>query len=129
MEAWRRVRVTFMLSSFFQFCRVLGSPSLLHMIVLVEVWRAWRRQARQRRGPSGKVSLSEKNMLVLLTVEAGTVKASSRFLPSRRVLGRAIKACAFKAGVVEVDSGSCSQGGCGFLKQVKAHQPRSWRRF
>jgi hypothetical protein len=58
-------------------------------------------------------------MLVLLTIETGAVKASPRFLPSRRVFGRAINAYAVKASVVEVDSGSCRQGGCGFLKQVK----------
>jgi len=48
-------------------------------------------------GSSGKVSLSEKVVLVLLAVEAGAVKEGSGFLPSRRVLGRAIKACAIKA--------------------------------
>ena len=43
-------------------------------------------------GSSGKVSLSETVVLVLLTVEAGAVKKGSGFLPSRRrVLGRAIK--------------------------------------
>lgn len=65
-------------------------------------------------GSLGKVSLSEKIVLVLLAVEAGAVREGSGFLTSRRVLG-----CAIKAGVVEVDSGSCCQGGCRFLKQVK----------
>jgi len=37
-------------------------------------------------GLSGKVSLSGKVVLVLLAVEAGTVKKCSGFLPSRRVL-------------------------------------------
>ena len=46
---------------------------------------------------SGKVSLSEKVVLVLLAVEAGAVKQGSGFLPSRRVLSRAIKAGAVKA--------------------------------
>jgi len=36
-------------------------------------------------GSSGKVSLSEKIVLVLLVVEAGAVKEGSRFLLSRRV--------------------------------------------
>ena len=44
-------------------------------------------------GSSGKVSLSEKAVLVLL-VEAGAVKEGSGFLPSRWVLDRAIKAAA-----------------------------------
>ena len=82
-----------------------------------------------------KVSLSEKVVLVLLAVEVGAVNEGYRFLPSRRVLGGAItacaiKACAIKAGqgglgifaikadVVEVDSRSCRQGGFGFLKHV-----------
>jgi len=89
--------------------------------------------------------LSEKVMLVLLAVEAGAVKEGSRFLPSRRVPSKACaiqgvyhQACAIKgvchqscdhprrvrdlaikAGVVEVDFGSCSQVGCWFLKQIK----------
>ena len=46
---------------------------------------------------SGKVSLLEKAVLVLLTVETGAVKAS----------------------IIEVDSRLCRQGGYGFLKQVK----------
>jgi hypothetical protein len=67
-------------------------------------------------GSSGKVSLSQKVVQVFSPL---------RQLPSRRlVLGCAItayviKACAIKAGVVEVDSRSCCQVGCGFLKQVK----------
>jgi hypothetical protein len=65
-------------------------------------------------GSSGKVRLSEKVVLVLIAIEAGPVKGGSGFLPSRPVLG-----CAIKAGVVELDSGSCCQGGCGFLKQIK----------
>ena len=45
-------------------------------------------------------------------------------MPSKRVLGRAIAACAIKewaikAGVIEVDSGSYCQGGCGFTKQIE----------
>jgi hypothetical protein len=50
---------------------------------------------------------------VLLIVEAGAIKASSRFLPSRPVLGRAIKACTVKASVVEVDSGRAVKAGAG----------------
>jgi hypothetical protein len=57
-------------------------------------------------GLSEKVSLSEKIVLVLLTVEAGAVKASSRFLLPRGFLDRAIKACAIKVSIVEADSGS-----------------------
>ena len=49
-------------------------------------------------GSSGKVSLSEKVVLVFLVVKEG-----SRFLPSRR-------------GVVKVDSKSCCQGGWGVLE-------------
>ncbi len=66
-------------------------------------------------GSSEKVSLS-KVVLVLLAVEVGAVKEGSGFLPSMRVLGRAIK-----AGVVKASSGSCHQGRCwcGFLKQAK----------
>ena len=77
----------------------------------------------EEEGSSGKVSLSEKVVLVLLAIEAAAVKEGSGFLPLRRVLGRAIKACAIKAcvpskrvrdlvikaGVVAVDSGTCCQ--------------------
>src|SRR6266513_6407453 len=46
-----------------------------------------------------------KVVLVLLAVEAGTVKEGSWFLPSRRVLGRAVKtcvkACAIKACTIK----------------------------
>jgi hypothetical protein len=51
---------------------------------------------------------------VLIAIEAGAVKGGSGLLPSRPVLG-----CAIKAGVVELDSGSCCQGECRFLKQIK----------
>ncbi len=61
-------------------------------------------------GSSRKVCLSEKVVLVLLAVEAGVIEECYGFLPSRRVLGRAINACAIKAGVVEVDSASCWAG-------------------
>ncbi len=47
-------------------------------------------------GSSGKVSLSEKVVLVLLAIEGCAVKEGSGFLPSRRVLGRDITACAVK---------------------------------
>ena len=50
-------------------------------------------------GSSGKVSLVENVVLVLLAVEAGAIKEGSRFLPSRRVLGRAIKECTIRAEV------------------------------
>jgi hypothetical protein len=80
-------------------------------------------------GWSGKVSLSEKVVLVLLAVEASAVKEGSGFLPLRRVFGCAITVCAItrcaikagtiNAGVVEVDSRLYCQGGCKFLKQVK----------
>ena len=43
-------------------------------------------------GSSGKVRLSEKVVLVLIAIEAGAVKGGSGFLPSRPVLGCAIKA-------------------------------------
>jgi hypothetical protein len=56
------------------------------LIVLVVVARV------EEVGSSGKVSLSEKVVPVLLTVEAGALKEGSGFLPSRWVLGRAIKA-------------------------------------
>jgi len=62
-------------------------------------------------GSSGKVTLSEKVVLVLLAVEAIAVKEGSGFLSSRRILGRAITACTIKGG--------CHQGGCEFSKQVK----------
>ena len=61
-------------------------------------------------------------MLVILAAEAGAVKEGSGFLPSRRVLGRAIKACAIergietgaiKAGAVKASSGSYHQSRCG----------------
>ena len=58
--------------------------------MLAEVARA------EEIGSSEKVSLSEKAVLVLLAVEAGAVKEDSGFLPSRRVFGRAITACAIK---------------------------------
>ena len=70
-------------------------------------------------GSSGKASLSVKVVLVLLAVEAGAVKESSGFLPSRRVLGRALTARAIKAGAVKASWGSCHQGRCRFLKQFK----------
>jgi len=62
--------------------------------VLVEVARV--EDGSSEVGSSGKVSLLEKVVLLLLAVEAGAVKEGSRFLPSRRVLGRAIAACAIK---------------------------------
>jgi hypothetical protein len=55
-------------------------------------------------GSSGKVSLSETVVLALHAVEAGAVKEGSGFLPSRRVLGCAIKPCAIKAGQVWIRS-------------------------
>ena len=69
------------------------------MIVLVEVTRV--EVGPSEVGSSWKVSLSEKVMLVLLAVEAAAVEEGSGFLPSRRVLSRAIKA----------GSRSCHQGG------------------
>ena len=60
-------------------------------------------------GSSGKVIFVREGRAGASRVEAGAVKEGSGFLPSRRVLGRAIKA----------SLGSCHQGGCGFLKQVK----------
>ena len=74
-------------------------------------------------GPSGKVSFSEKVVLVLLAVEAGAVKEGCGFLPSSRVLGRAIKACAIKscaikACTIKASSGSSHEGECEYLKQV-----------
>ena len=55
----------------------------------------------------GKVSLFEKVVLVLLAVEAGTVKEGSSFFPSRRVLDRAITVCAIKACTIKEGWGSC----------------------
>ena len=55
---------------------------------------------------SEKVSLSEMVALVLLAVNGGTVKEGSGFLPSRPVLGRAIKECAIKACAIEAGAGS-----------------------
>jgi hypothetical protein len=55
-------------------------------------------------GSSWKVSLSENVMLVLLTVEVGTVKEDSGLLPSRQVLGRAITACAIGACSIKLPS-------------------------
>ena len=52
-------------------------------------------------GSSGKVSLSEKVVLVLLAVEAGAVNECSGFSPSRRVLYRAITACVIKAYAIK----------------------------
>ena len=48
---------------------------------------------------SSEVGLSGKVVLVLLTVEAGTVKECSGFLPSRRVLG------ALQVGLVSLSVG------------------------
>ena len=42
-------------------------------------------------GSSGKISLSENVVLVLLAVKAGAVKEGSRFLPSRRVRVRVLE--------------------------------------
>jgi hypothetical protein len=55
------------------------------LVVLVEVARV------EEVGSSGKVSLSEKFLLVLLAVAAGAVKEGSMFLSSRRVLDRAVR--------------------------------------
>jgi hypothetical protein len=41
-------------------------------------------------------------MLLLLTVEAGTIKEGSGFLPSRQVLGHAITACTIQACIIKV---------------------------
>jgi hypothetical protein len=43
---------------------------------------------------------------MLLAVEASAVKEGSGFLPSRRVLGRTIKACASKACAIKAGTGS-----------------------
>lgn len=45
--------------------------------------------------------------------EACVVKEGSKLLPPMQVLSHVIK-----ADVVEVDSGSCCQARCGFLKQI-----------
>jgi hypothetical protein len=50
---------------------------------------------------SGLVSLLEKVMPVLLAV-----KECSGFLPSRRVLGRAVTACAIKDDAIKAGAGS-----------------------
>jgi hypothetical protein len=62
-------------------------------------------------GSPGKISLSEKVLLV----------ASRRRGMYRQggFGGLAIKVGAVKAGIVEMDSKSCYQGGYGFLKQIK----------
>ena len=74
-------------------------------------------------GSSGKVSLSEKVVLVLLALKAGAVKEGCGFLPSSRVLGRAITAGAGQAGLGILPSRQVSsrqiQDGCRFLKQIK----------
>jgi hypothetical protein len=88
------------------------------LIVLVEAARV-EEVGSSEVGSSGKVSLLEKVVLVLLTVEAGAIKEGSRFLPSK-VGSRSCyhdvchQVGCHQDGVVEVDSGSC-----GFLKQVK----------
>jgi hypothetical protein len=75
-------------------------------------------------GSSGNVSLLEKVALVLPAVEAGAVKEGSGFL--KRVKGS--RSCYHSVchqgvfrhhiyhqhGVIEVNSGSCCQDGCGF---------------
>ena len=80
-----------------------------------------------RRGGGGRLirgrlfgdgKLVRKVVLVLPAVEAGAIKESSGFLPSARVLGRAvtactINACAIKVCAIETSSGSCHQGRCG----------------
>ena len=71
------------------------------LIVLAEVARE-EEVGSSDVGSSGKINLSEKVVLVLLVVKAGDIKEGSGFLPSRQVLGRAIKAC----------SRSCHQGVC-----------------
>ena len=71
-------------------------------------------------GSSGKVSLSEKVVLVLLAIEAGAIKEGSGFLPPSRALGRAVKA----------SSGSCHQGRCGSgVRFILYRQIRSGVRF
>ncbi len=64
-------------------------------------------------GSSGKASLSEKVVLVLLAVEAGVVKEDSGFLPSRRVLGHAITECAINACAIKAGAGA-GRPGLGF---------------
>jgi len=61
-------------------------------------------------GSSGKVIFVREGRAGASRVEAGAVKEGSGFLPSRRVLGRAITACAIEAGAVKASSGSCHQG-------------------
>lgn len=79
--------------------------------MLVEVARA------EEVGSSGYVSLSEKVVLVLLAVDASVVKEGSKFLPQGGCLKRDRDLTL--AVVAKADSGSCCQGGCRLLKQVK----------
>src|SRR6266480_1909263 len=72
--------------------------------MLVEVTRV-EEVSSSEVGSSGKVSLLESSA------------SRCRFLPSSLVLGRAITACAIKAS-----SGSCHQGECECLKQVKGRR-------
>ncbi len=58
----------------------------------------------EEEGSPGRISLSKKVVLVPLAVEVGDVKEGSRFLPSRRVLGRAITVCAIKACAIKPGS-------------------------
>jgi len=82
----------------------MGLSVSSRLIVLVEVARVVEEEEEEEKeeigssevGLSGKASLSEKVVLVLLTVEVGAVKEGSGFRPSRRVFGRAITACAIK---------------------------------
>jgi len=63
------------------------------LIVLVEVARVEEEVGTSGVGSSGKVSLLEKVVLVLLDVEAGIIKEGSAFLSSRRILGRLYGVC------------------------------------
>ena len=64
----------------------LGLSFSSRLIVLAEVARVEEEEVGSSEvASSGKASLSEKVVLVLLAVEAGAVKEGSGFLPSRRV--------------------------------------------
>src|SRR5262249_21199591 len=77
----------------------LGFSFSSRLIMLVEIASVWEVISSEV-GSSGKLSLSEKVVLVLLAVEAGASKEGSGFLPSKRVLG-----CTIKGGIIKADAG------------------------
>ena len=75
----------------------------------------------EEEGSSGKLSLSEKVVLVLVAIDAVAVKKGSGFLPSKRVLGRVVVGCAIKTGAIKAGTikAGCCQGEFGIFPSTQ----------